>query len=351
MWSFCLLLPGAWADGLPPAQTITIQAERITVGRALSQVSQQTGMFIEDRSRLPDGTIALDLQQVPFWKALDAIAAASNRRVNFYPTTRKVTLDRVGEGFQRAPVSYDGRFRCALTKIYATRDLETGRVTYTAGVEIAWEPSLLPLYLETRPQHLQVRDDRGRELPVTLEGSSLAPAENLLSMYLDIHLPAIPRRCPRLGVLSGSLNIIAPSKMLTFDFGSLAELRQAEETRRTKVQQQVRCTINRITRTRDRWTINVTVDYPPGGKQLDSYQSWVVNNEMILEEKDSKRQVLSSDYVVESDTARRAVLSYHFRDRAQTRLGSPEQWKVLYRTPASLVVAPIHFTFKDVPLP
>jgi hypothetical protein len=102
---------------------------------------------------------------------------------------------------------------------------------------------------------------------------------------------------------------------------------------------------------RDRWTVTVALDYPPGGKELDSYQSWVVNNEMVLESKDGKRRLARSNYVVESASPRRAVVSYHFRDTDKGRRGRPEDWKLLYRAPASVIELPITFRFKDVPLP
>ncbi len=86
-------------------------------------------------------------------------------------------------------------------------------------------------------------------------------------------------------------------------------------------------------------------------KQLDSNQSWVVNNEMVLESTDGKKRFASSQYVVETATPRQAVLSYHFRDKGELIRGKASDWKLRYRTPANLIDIPIKFAFKDIPLP
>jgi hypothetical protein len=92
-------------------------------------------------------------------------------------------------------------------------------------------------------------------------------------------------------------------------------------------------------------------DYPSGMKQLDSYQSWVGNNEMTLESLDGKKHFTSRHPPLEESTAsRRARLSYYFRDKDLMRDKS-RNWKLNYRAPANLIKVPIAFAFKDIPLP
>jgi hypothetical protein len=244
-------------------------------------------------------------------------------------------------------------FRLAVTRVAASRDLEGTTSVYTATLEVAWEPELRPLLLETRPQGLRVEDDGKREIPVAQEGSSEAPVDGRLSLAFDIPLPALPRSCARIGLLEGKLVAVAPSKMLTFTFDSLARLAEAGQggAGRRQVQEGVVCTIRKVTLAPERWSVQVGLNYPPGGKTLESYQSGVVNNEMVLESTDGKRRLASSGYVLDSATARRAEITYHFLDRGGRGRGRPEDWKLTYRTPAALVEIPIRFSFKDVPLP
>jgi hypothetical protein len=141
--------------------------------------------------------------------------------------------------------------------------------------------------------------------------------------------------------------------MLTFNFETLGKLAKlsANDPERRLMRENVTCHLSKVTLAKDHWTIRVTLDYPPRTKQLDSNQSWVVNNEMTLESRDGKNRVSSSQYVLESATMRRAVLSYHFRDKDLLKRNRPGDWKLSYRTPADLIEVPIKFAFKDIPLP
>jgi hypothetical protein len=210
----------------------------------------------------------------------------------------------------------------------------------------------MPLYLETQPQDLRLLDERKQAVAVPAEGSTLASVAGRTSDTFDVLLPGLPRPAQHIGLLQGRLSAVVPSKMLTFSFDTLARLHKAAPAGplRKQTQEGVVCRLERLTLARDRWTVRVVLDYPAGGRKLESFQSWVVNNELALVNADGKRRRVARDYVLESSTPRRAVISYHFTDKDGAR-GRPQDWKVSYRTPARIIDVPIAFTFKDVPLP
>jgi hypothetical protein len=142
------------------------------------------------------------------------------------------------------------------------------------------------------------------------------------------------------------LRVIAPSRMLHLSFDPLDQLEKKAPVAVT--QDGMTCKMTKVVLNNDRWSVQVALDYPPGGPTFESFQSWVVNNEMTLESKDGTKHLASNSYVLESSTSRRAVLTYHFTDKNR---GKPEDWKVTYRTPASIVEIPLNFTFKDIRLP
>jgi hypothetical protein len=324
-----------------------------TFRQALAELTKQTGIPVEDLRGPSEEAIPLDWKQTPFWPALDALAAAGKARLHLYPNSGRIVLDKRGADSHNPPICYDGRFRLSVPKVTAARDLEGSGGSTHVAVEIAWDPELFPLYLETRPRNLRWTDDRGNAGTLPDEGSSLAPVDGLIALSIDLHLPLFPRSVASLRSLQGDLSMIGPSKMLTFTFDRLDRLANAKanDPERQLQQEKVTCTILDVKILRDRWTVRVALDYPPGMKQLDTNQSWVVNNEMTLESLDGKKRVGSTNYGVESATMRRAVLSYHFRDRALVGRGKPEAWRVRYRTPANLIEVPIKFAFRDVPLP
>lgn len=342
------------APDIPERKTITLQADKIPFSKALAELTKQTGIRIEDARGAADETIHLDWKQTPFWQALDALAASGKGRVKLYPTSGRIVLDKRGPDYRLPPICYDGRFRLCAKKVTTSRNLEISDQNGRGGatnlvVEVAWDPELLPLYLETRPHGLWMTDDSNNTQTIAEEGSALTPVDGLIAVDIDLHLPALPRRMAAIRSLEGKLSMIGPSKMLTFTFETLARLAQTKtnDPERQLAQEGVTCRILDVKLLAKRWTVRVAVDYPRGLKQLDTNQSWVVNNEMTLESPDGKKRVPSSHYVLESASARGAVLSYHFLDLH----GKPSEWRLRYRTPANLIEMPIRFAFKDIPLP
>ncbi len=338
-------------DGKQPApKPATLEATHVPLATALADLARQTSESASDLLGDPDPVVDLDLRQVPFWQALDAIAEKANARVDLH-SRDGVALVRRPAGWKPPPISHDGLFRTSLSAVAAKLDLETDAHTYTAAVKVAWESHLLPILLETRPQSLVVRDDSGRLLPATAAaGSSLAPVDGRISLPIDVTLPPLSRSVRGLSVLEGQLYAVAPTKMLTFTFDSLDALAKAApgDPRLSHTQEQVVCTVSRVVAEEDHWSVEITLDYPEGNVKLDSYQSWVVNNEMVLEH--AGDQVASSSYLLEESTPRHAVLAYNFSDPQKMKGGSRD-WKLVYRTPALVVKVPFSFSFKDVPLP
>jgi hypothetical protein len=349
---------GAPAATMPERKTVTLQADRIRVSEALAELAKQTGVRVEDGRGVPDGAIQFHLKDATFWQALDALAAAAGARVNLYPTSGRIVLAKRGANYRLPPISYDGRFRLRVKKVTTSRDLEIANDNGHGGatdltLEVAWDPELLPLYLETRPRSLRLVDDRNNVVTLPDEGSSLAPVDGRIGLGVDVRLPALPRSAAAIRSLEGELSMIGPSKMLTFTFATLDRLANTKATdpERQLAQEGVSCRILDVKLLPERWTLRVELLYPPGMKQLDTNQSWVVNNEMALESPDGKKRLTSTNYALESATARRAVLRYHFRDRGASLRGKPGNWRVRYRTPANLIEMPIKFAFKDIPLP
>ena len=338
------------ADKQPAPQLATIESDRISLSDALAELARQTSEPVEDQRGEAASVLALDLKHVPFWQALDAIADKTNSRVDLHARDGRVALVKRPVGWKPPPISHSGLFRTLLPAIAAKIDLETDARTYTASLEVAWEPHLLPLLLETRPQSLLVRDDADHLVPAGTAGSSLAPVDGRIALPLDVTLPSLPRSMRTLSLLEGQLYAVAPSKMLTFTFDSLDQLAKAaaDDPRRSRTQEEVVCRVSRIVTAEDHWSVEITLDYPEGNVKLDSYQSWVVNNEMYLEH--GAERFASSSYLLEESTPRHAVLTYNFSDPQKMKNGLAG-WDLFYRTPALVVKVPFTFSFKDVPLP
>jgi len=334
---------------VPKPQTVILTADKVMLSTVLADLSKQTGVPITDKRGGPDVAITLMLKDAPYWQAIDAVADAASARVDINPRDGHISLLKRNEKEPSPAISREGLFRAAIKRISAHHDFDNGDSAYTALVEIAWEPRLLPLFLETSPRGFKVADINAKDLPVRQEGSTLSPVDGRASFVLELPLPAFDRSAPRIGQLQGSLMAIAPSRMLQLTCGTLDQLEADAKNSKSKTfgEDGMKCTIRKVVLADDRWSVQVALEYPPGGPAFESYQSWVVDNEMFLENKDGKR-LASNSYVLDSSSARHAVLTYHFTDKNR---GKPGDWKLLYRTPASLVEIPFSFSFKDVRLP
>jgi hypothetical protein len=344
----CLALLAAPPD-LPKPKSVTLHADKTKLSAVLTDLSKQLGVAVEDKRGEADGPVTIDLKDAPYWQAVDTVADAAHARIVVSPRDGRVTLVKSKDA-EPGTVSRDGLFRAAVKRVTAAHDFDTGDSVYTAAVEIAWEPGLLPLYLETSPRSFQMADEKGNPLPVRQEGSSLAPVDGRTAFVLDLPLPPLDRSAKKIGRLEGKLTAIAPTRMLQLKFDALDQLEdQVQKGGKPAVTEDgMKCTITKVVLAADHWSVQVALEYPPGGPTFESYQSWVVNNEMTLENKDGKTRLASSSYVLDSSSSRRAVLTYHFTAKER---GKAEDWKLLYRTPASLVEIPFTFSFKDVRLP
>lgn len=350
--------PPAAALKMPATKVVTLPDGKMSLRQALDEIARQTSIRVEDARGLADHPLRLSLKQTAFWQAVDGIADAENARVAVFPTSGRIMLDNRTPHYRLPPICYDGRFRLAVKKVTAVRDADRTddapeRGHTTIAIEAAWDPELQPLYLETRPHDVRMVDDKQIVHTIPDDGSSLAPVDGRIATTLDVSLPPLPRTIGKIKSLEGRLSMIGPSKMLTFAFERFDKLAKANagDPERTLMQEGVTCRIREVKLAAEHWTIQVELRYPPGMKQLDSNQSWVVNNEMALVALDGKTRFPSSHYVLTSATPGHAVLSYHFRDKGGQTRGKPRDWKLSYRTPADLIEAPIRFAFKDIPLP
>jgi hypothetical protein len=340
----------------PAVRRVDLHENRISLTGALAEIRRQTGVTIADDSEQPEQAISLDLRQATFWQAVDAVAAAGKLKTVVSERDGTVRLVPRRPADRLPPTSYDGDFRVRVLRTTGTRDFDSDRAQCTVSLEVAWTPTLRPLFLESQVQELQVRDQSNRPVAVNAEPSSLVAVDGRLSHPIDLLLPGFSRADRVIGELSGKLSAIAPSKILAFRFDAnlkaLDEAAAGGEVRRLTLDD-VTCRLATIKLERNRWSISVGLEYPEGSLHLESFQaaSLVVNNELALSSKDGKRTLSPSSNVVEYVTSRKALVTYHFTDGPRAKRGTSETWYVQYRAPARIVSVPLRFTFRNVPLP
>lgn len=311
------------------------------------QTNQGTAYLIPPAGRA-DEEINLDWKNLSFWEALENLAKLTRTQIQVGDQIRLIPMDQP-EIFTHL----DGPFRMVLRRLSSSVELSGGRRMSQATLEIAWDPRLQPFFLETIPSQQRIVEEGDKLLTPISSGSSLAPVDGKIALTIEVPLPTPKRPISQLSLLEGTLKAIGPSKMAQFRFGSLDQLESSSSSPevRQRTENGLVCRISRVKLNPDRWTVQVQIDTPPGGNQLESFQSWVVNNDLVLKSLDGKRSFGSSSNIVESVNERRAIVSYNFVPRPSRELGNPGDWQVSYTSPVSIISMPIRYRFRNIPLP
>jgi hypothetical protein len=351
-----LVTPLFAADAPPPAKEllpryVKLQGSDIPLSQALKELAKQTGNEVQDRrEERKELKLKLNLEKATFWQTLDAIAREADLRVSLYSEDRSVAL--VDGPYRELPVSYDGLFRVTVKKVTAVHDLQADDklARYTlATLEVAWEPRFQAFMLEDQPTDLVLKDDKGRGRDVLVKGKGKAFVGGKLAEEVVVFLPAIPRSSAKIGLLQGKLSVVGSARMLEFAFTNLDRFNPKKGDPHTI--DGVSVTLNRVSDNGDTWTFGLSLVYPAGGPQPESFESSLLNNEIYLE-KAGKRFAHNAGESLDQ-AGNRAQVSYHFEDDKTKNFtrGKLAGWTLVYLTPSQLVEVPIKFEFKDVELP
>jgi hypothetical protein len=332
---------------IAPSQ-VTLQKRSITLKDALHALHEQTGVLVSDvRSDKTNPNFNIFLTNATFWEALDAIAREAKVVVSLYQGRGQIAL--VDGTYRPCPVSHSGLFRTAAKRITVSQDLESGARFCTLTLEVAWEPRLQPFRIENGATKVFLTTAGNKKVEIDQDGTGHTDAHGGLAMELILRFPAPARSVAKLDRMIGSLNVVTPCRMLTFSFDALSKLSGAGEEKKS-VQEGVVARITRLNPDDDPWDVEIALDNPGGGAKFESYQSWLVNNEVFLENKKTKERVSSRGMRVLRGTHPHARVLYYFGN-SRNRLGKPASWKLVCRVPGRIVTLPVRFELKNLRLP
>jgi hypothetical protein len=326
----------------------TIRDRTISLKAALEQLAKQTGIQVDDRTeeKRSAPTLKLDIHNATFWQALDAIAKEADLRVSFFQKDSTIAL--TDGPYKETPISYDGLFRTTVNRVDLGQDYRTDMHTLSVGLQIAWEPRFQPIFLELPPDDLTARDDKDHALTIPEGGKGRFPVGRPLAVDVPLRMEAPPRSAGKLSELKGTISVVGPSKSLSFTFDKLAE----KPAGRKQTQEGVTVTLRDFQAEPERWAVGIALDYPPETPDFESFESWLVNNEIFLQKADGKTKVSANGgYEIMEQAGHRAVMIYRFIEDEKVTLGKPGDWKLVYRTAGAIIRLPVHFEFRDLSLP
>lgn len=333
---------GASPAAVVPAagRPVVLRGKAVPLRQLLAQLASQTHIIVQVEAP-QNPKLAIQISQAPFWKALDQVAARADMHVAIRGEGKVV----LAAGKRQVPTSYSGPFRVQLTRLDASRDLETGTTTCQVKLQAAWEPTFQAFLAEIKPGTCVVEDQQGNPLPMPPLGQGRIPVIDKPWFETDLALPVLPRPAVSYGKIKGSLSVIGSRQMLLF-------IINAPATGSKNVQQGVELTLSQVKIDKELWTVDVTLNYPAGPK-FDSFESWLLKNKIYLMSRDGKQRVPVKGQPAPEilrQTSNHAVIRYYFPDKALFNT-QPESWKLVYFAPGPIVEETVPFEFKDVPLP
>ncbi|MBY0230263.1 MAG: hypothetical protein K2W96_13350 [Gemmataceae bacterium] len=252
-----------------------------------------------------------------------------------------------------SPSSADGAFTFRAAGIVAKRDFASGTGSLVLTVEAAWKRGTRPLYIDGKAHSVRFMDAKGKDVPVEAESGSLDAVEGRSAFSFDVVLPALPRTDLKAGLVEGKLNAVVAADMLAFRFDDLHSISTALPggEARKREEKGVVCRVDRLVLGRERWSVRMALDYPPGNRVLESYQAgaMVAFNQLRLVA--GKRVLLPTGYSADATGARRVVVTYHFTEAGAAPKLDPKATVLEYAAPARIVDQPLKFSFRDLPLP
>jgi hypothetical protein len=332
------------ADG-PQASRVSLDARPRTLAQAASEIGKQANVTIDTERADGQKQVMLALNNVPFWEAVDRLARAGDQRVSVTSQGARVALSR---GPNRpVPLSFHGPFRFAARGTIGYLDFETGAAHTDITVQVAWEPSFKVYYFELDPNSVTAVDQQNKRLSVINEGASRVPVTSG-NPELTIKLRDVPREVRRV-TAGGDVKFLGTSQMLQFAF-PLAEDKPALK------RAEVSGTLTSFRKNVRLWTAVVELDYPSDMPKLESFQSFLLDNEAWLRRGDGTKfpvKKFELGFPRETNGVMRFPITYYVSESEKEGpvLGNLKDWQLVVRVPGRIVEEKVPFRLQDVPLP
>lgn len=342
-------LEKALADSHKEATRITLTGE-MKLSEAVESIAKQSGNKLylamsDDGGSAGDEKLTFEIQDEPFWQALDKVLDQANLSLNPYGDQAGLALSRRGEmGSPRVGRAvYMQAFRIAPLDISAQRDFASGvGNAMQLQLEAAWEPRLLPIIVTVPMGAVSATDDQGKSLSV--QGAEqefeipVGPGQSTVNLQMAFDLPE--RSAQKLASVKGRLNVLLPGRQETFEF---AKIDKAKKTSQTKAG--VTVTIEEVWKNNDAWEVRVLTRFEDAAGSLQSHLNWVYNNEAKLLSPDGE-EIPYDSLETTSEDENEVGMAYIF-----AREQGLADHTFIYRTPTSVTEVALDFEITDLELP
>ncbi len=334
-----------YASRAVEASSVTLQGT-MTLAKALQAMQESSGNAIEGYTDFADQLVTIDVEQMPFWEALDQVL--DQAKLTIYPYAGDDAVLRIvrrndDQAERSGRAYYEGVFRIQPTYVSAAQDLLNPSIKgLRLRLSVAWEPRAKPIAITLPLSEITARDDRGNLIPVDGAAGRLSAAvENnvpIVDMEIPLQLPV--REARSIASLQGAFDVMIPGQVEMFEFGDLDSQQQQQETRAG-----VTATLREVRKNDEVHEISLHLAFDEASNALESHRGWIFKNEAYVIDGEGKRTEHGGRRLIGQDQN-----SIHVR--FMFALDQPlADYTFVYRTPSLIIRQPMHFNLKNIDLP
>lgn len=328
------------------ASTVTLDG-KMRLGDALEQISKQTGnpIQLDDMSALAELPIELSAVDTPFWDVMSSVMQQAKLRINAYGTTENILVLAPGgsDAAQAGAKFSHGPFRLDMTSARSVLPFNSpmgGQLELSFTV--TWEPRLKPVFMQLPMSSLHAEFASGKTLAAS--NPQAAPEVPLnaggCTTQVDLMLERPDRSEGRIVKLTGEFSIAVPSERHQYVFEKFGN-----GARQTEKFGDVTVTLEGARRNGAVYELRVFVEFGDSQGALDSFRGWILSNEAYLHDANDHRleNVGLNTYAI---TPNAVGIAYLFQIN-----GDPNDYKLIYESPAAITTQKVEYELHDIDLP
>lgn len=320
---------------------------KMKLTEAIEKIAQQSNNPIKlaNADAMADVEVELDAADAPFWEVMTKVMKQANLRVTTFGTTeRELVLNAGAPSSDSVPASFiSGPFRVDVSSVRTTLPFNSplgGQLDLSFLV--TWEPRLKPVFMQVPMSSLKT--ELGSGLALEASNAEAAPEIPLnlggSSTQIDIQLQRPERSEIQIRKLSGEFTIAVPSERHEYIFQKFGNgARQSEKFGDVTV------TLEGTRRNGAVYEMRVFVEFGDSQGALDSFRGWILSNEAFLRDARNTRipNVGLNTYAITSNAV---GIAYLFQIN-----GDPNDYKLVYESPASVTKQTVAYELNNIALP
>lgn len=327
------------------ATTVTLTG-KLPLTEAIEKIAEATGNAIQlqGEDAFSGVEVELDAADQPFWETLSSVMRQANLRVNAYGTTEGDLVLAPGGNYADSPAPFqDGPFFATVSSVQSTLPFNSalgGQLQ--VSLQVTWEPRLKPVFMQIPMSGVSAELEGGETLSAS--NPQAAPEIPLnfggCSTQIDLQLQRPARNVTAIKKLSGEFLIAVPSERHQYEFTKFGNgARQSEKFGDVTV------VLENCRRNGSVYEVRILVEFGNSQGALDSFRGWIMSNEAYLLDPRERRleNVGLQTYAV---TGNSVGIAYLFQIN-----GDPDDYKLVYESPAVITKQAVTYELLDIELP